>query len=127
SGGEDEAIERRIEWFERARGLDEQADARSRRAAAVGVLRRQVATRVPALLAQESWQPLGPDGMTMLNWDMGRVIGRVTALAVDPADESHLYLGAAPGGLWKSTDGGGSWTQLFDTIGTESIGSILLE
>ncbi|HSS06832.1 MAG TPA: hypothetical protein VLK83_06795, partial [Rhodanobacteraceae bacterium] len=71
--GEDEAIEQRIEWFERARGLDEQADARSRRAAAVSVLRRQIATRVPALLAQESWQPLGPDGMTMLNWDMGRV------------------------------------------------------
>ena len=127
SGGEDEAIERRIEWFERARGLDEQADARSRRAAAVSVLRRQIATRVPALLAEQSWQPLGPDGMTMLNWDMGRVIGRVTALAVDPADESHLFLGAAAGGLWKSVDGGGSWTQLFDAIGTESIGSILLE
>ena len=124
---EDEAIERRFEWFEHARGLDEQPDARARRAAAVGTLKRQMATHAPALLAAESWQPLGPDGMNMLDWDMGRVIGRVTALAVDPADESHLFLGAAAGGVWKSTDGGESWTQLFDTIGTESIGSILLE
>lgn len=127
SHGEDEAIGRRLEWFERSRGLDEQADARSRRAAAVALLRRQVATGVPALLADHSWQPLGPDGMTMLDWDMGRVVGRVTALAVDPVDETHLYLGAAAGGLWKSVDGGTSWTQLFDAIGTESIGSILLE
>ncbi|MET0231183.1 MAG: hypothetical protein ABW186_09660, partial [Rhodanobacteraceae bacterium] len=103
---EDEAIERRFEWFEQTRGLDEQPDARARRAVAVGTLKRQMATHAPALLAAESWQPLGPDGMNMLDWDMGRVIGRVTALAVDPADESHLFLGAAAGGVWKSTDGG---------------------
>jgi len=72
-------------------------------------------------------QALGPDGMTMLDWDMGRVIGRVTALAVDPANESQVFLGAAAGGLWKSVDGGQSWVQLFDQIGTESVGSILLE
>jgi photosystem II stability/assembly factor-like uncharacterized protein len=124
---EDEAIERRFEWFEQARDLDEQPDARARRAAAVKTLKLQMATHAPALLAAESWQPLGPDGMNMLDWDMGRVIGRVTALAVDPVDESHLFLGAAAGGVWRSHDGGESWTQLFDTIGTESIGSILLE
>lgn len=124
---EDEAIERRFEWFQETRGLDEQPDARALRAAAVGTLKRQMATQAPALLAAESWQPLGPEGMNMLDWDMGRVIGRVTALAVDPADENHLFLGAAAGGVWKSTDGGESWTQLFDAIGTESIGSILME
>jgi photosystem II stability/assembly factor-like uncharacterized protein len=65
--------------------------------------------------------------MTMLDWVMGNVIGRVTALAVDPANESHLFLGAAAGGLWKSVDGGASWTQLFDQIGTETVGSVLME
>jgi photosystem II stability/assembly factor-like uncharacterized protein len=127
SEGEEEAIARRLEWFERARGLDERADARQIRAQQVTLLRRQVTGGLPALLAEESWQPLGPEGMTMLDWEMGRVIGRVTALAVDPADETHLFLGAAAGGLWKSADGGASWTQLFDQIGTESIGSVLME
>ena len=127
SEGEDEAIHKRIEWFEETRGLDEFPDARTLRTREVSKLRRQVAAGMPALLADQSWQPLGPEGMTMLDWDMGRVIGRVTALAVDPADESHLFLGAAAGGLWKTVDGGVSWTQLFDQIGTESVGSILME
>ncbi len=125
--GEENAILRRIQWFEQVRGLDAHPEARVQRAAAVAELKRQVEAGVPAFLADESWQALGPDGMTMLNWDMGHVIGRITALAVDPADESHLLLGAAAGGLWKSVDGGQSWVQLFDQIGTESIGSILLE
>ena len=127
SGGEDDAIRQRIEWFRHTRGLDAQPQARVQRAAAVALLRRQVAAGIPPLLAEEAWQPLGPDGMTMLNWDMGHVIGRVTALAVDAADESEIYLGAAAGGLWKSVDGGQTWVQLFDQIGTESIGSILLQ
>jgi len=127
TGGEDEAIEKRIEWFVNARGLDDNPNARAQRAQAVRHLQSQVANSVPALLASESWQALGPEGMTMLNWDMGNVIGRVTALAVDPADENTMYLGAAAGGVWKTTDGGQGWTQLFDTIGTESIGSILME
>jgi len=125
--GEEEAIEKRIEWFEQARDLDENPQARTQRAREVTRLRDQVANGVPALLAAESWQPLGPDSMTMLDWDMGRVVGRVTALAVDPADESLIFLGAAAGGLWKTVDGGQNWVQLFDEIGTESIGSILLE
>ena len=125
--GEEEAIEKRLEWFAEIRGLDEVANARQLRAQAATTLRTQIARGTPMLLASEVWQPLGPDGMTMLDWNMGRVVGRVTALAVDPADETKVFLGAAAGGLWKSTDGGQDWTQLFDAIGTESIGSILLE
>ena len=125
--GEDREIRERLEWFERARGLDSVPGARTERAQAVTTLRRALNAGMPALLAQDAWQSLGPDGMTMLGWTMGRVAGRVTALAVDTGDEDQLYLGAAAGGLWKSIDGGQSWTQLFDQIGTESIGSILLE
>ncbi len=125
--GEDEAIGRRIEWFVDARGLDTYPDARAQRAREVKRLQRQVAEGVPALLASEAWQALGPEGMTMLDWDMGHVIGRVTALAVDPSNEGNIYLGAAAGGVWKTTNGGRDWTQLFDAIGTESIGSILME
>jgi photosystem II stability/assembly factor-like uncharacterized protein len=127
SGGEEDEIRERLEWFEHARGLDDHPVARVQRAQAVTALRDTLARGTPNLLARETWLPLGPDGMTMLDWDMGRVAGRVTALAVDPDDEETLYLGAAAGGLWKSVDAGGSWTQLFDRIGTESIGSILLE
>jgi len=125
--GEEGEIRERVDWFRQARGLDQVPQARSLRARAAQSLRRTLAGGTPALLSNQSWQPLGPDSMTMLDWTMGNVAGRVSALAVDPANEDVVYLGAAAGGLWKSTDGGQQWQQLFDAIGTESIGSILLE
>jgi hypothetical protein len=47
---------------------------------------------------------------------LGPCSGRVTALAVDPSDPSGntIYLGAAQGGVWKTTDGGSTWTPLPD-------------
>ena len=53
--GEDEAIHRRIEWFEQTRRLDENPQARLQRAHAVTQLRDQVARGLPALLAAENW------------------------------------------------------------------------
>src|ERR1700754_4651568 len=69
SDGEDDAIGRRIEWFVQARDLDATPGARMRRGREVKRLQQQVANGVPALLASEAWQPLGPEGMTMLDWD----------------------------------------------------------
>jgi hypothetical protein len=51
----------------------------------------------------------------------GLVGGRVTALA---ADGTVLYGGAADGGVWKSTNGGTSWTPLTDDAPTLSIGAL---
>jgi hypothetical protein len=51
----------------------------------------------------------------------GLVSGRVTALA---ADGTTLYLGAADGGVWKSTDGGSSWVPLLDDAPTLSVGAL---
>src|SRR2546422_11709867 len=50
--------------------------------------------------------------------------GRVTALGVDPNDGNHLWLGSAEGGVFVSTDGGTSWTAVFDGETALSIGSI---
>ncbi|GJM45269.1 MAG: hypothetical protein DHS20C21_21110 [Gemmatimonadota bacterium] len=50
--------------------------------------------------------------------------GRVTALDFHPTDASIVYVGAASGGLWKSTDGGDSWTPTTDDLPTTSIGAV---
>jgi hypothetical protein len=46
------------------------------------------------------------------------VSGRVTAVATDPTDPSgNTYLvGSANGGVWRTTDGGNSWTPLTDHL-----------
>src|SRR5437899_1829428 len=49
------------------------------------------------------------------------VAGRMTALTV--ADKT-LYAGAAAGGVWKSTDRGAHWTQVFGQQNNLSIGAL---
>ena len=117
--GEEDQVEEREKWFRERRQLDvtERAD-RLRAAAAVSTLRQQ-AGRGGAV-----WESLGPSPMTMLGWTMGNVSGRITAIAVHPTDDLILYIGSAAGGVWKTIDGGASWTPVFDHVGTQSIGSI---
>lgn len=46
------------------------------------------------------WSSRGP-------WNVG---GRTRAIAIDRMNENILLAGAASGGIWRSTDHGGSWT-----------------
>jgi len=41
--------------------------------------------------------------------------GRVMTIAVDPTNKAVIYIGAASGGVWKTTNGGASWQPIFDT------------
>ncbi len=77
-----------------------------------------------------TWQLVGPAPMknSYLGGVKVDVSGRVTALAVDPSDSSGntVYLGAAQGGVWKTTNGGDSWTPLTDKQASLAIGAIAL-
>jgi photosystem II stability/assembly factor-like uncharacterized protein len=53
--------------------------------------------------------------------------GRVSDIAIDPADKRTWYVGAAAGGVWKSTNGGLSFTPIFDGQGSFSIGAITID
>jgi len=61
-----------------------------------------------------AWRPLGPWGASSgTSW--GRVAGRITALAVHPSNADIVFVGAATGGIWKSSDGGRSFRPVSDT------------
>jgi photosystem II stability/assembly factor-like uncharacterized protein len=57
---------------------------------------------------------------------VGVSTGRVTALAVDPTNPNTVYSGGADGGVWKSTDGGDTWTSISDSFTTQSIGAMAI-
>ena len=52
--------------------------------------------------------------------------GRVAAVAGVPGDRNVYYVGAAAGGVWKTTDGGDSWEAVFKDQPTASIGAVAL-
>jgi hypothetical protein len=68
-------------------------------------------------------EPAGYDDPVWSNAGAGfrNVSGRVTALATDGA---VVYLGAADGGVWRSTNKGATWTPVDDHLGTLSIGAL---
>lgn len=74
-----------------------------------------------------AWQSLGPQPMQSFvsgrrNW--GVVAGRVDAIAIHPTNPNVMLLGAATGGIWKSTDGGASWRPVADTAPALAISNI---
>ena len=50
--------------------------------------------------------------------------GRVLAVAGVPGDPTTFYFGGVGGGVWRTTNGGHSWTPLFDKEPISSIGAI---
>ncbi len=53
--------------------------------------------------------------------------GRVTSV-VGVADNPHLYyLGAAGGGVWKTINGGETWSPVFDKQDVSSIGAVAID
>ena len=121
-------IQQRQRWFAETRGLQQQTDASQLRQNAVQALQLQVERlQFSQMLAGETWEEMGPSSMLMGNWTMGRVSGRNNAIVTHPNDENTLYFGAAAGGVWKTINGGASWTPVFDQVGTLPIGAIHLE
>src|SRR5258708_16418381 len=59
------------------------------------------------------WQFIGPQATSSL-FPALFTSGRVTALAVNPNNANNVYLGAADGGLWVTTDAGMTCTALTD-------------
>src|SRR6266849_1909526 len=61
---------------------------------------------VRAADSQVQWKLIGP---RPLNFSPGfATSGRVTGIAIDPRNNDVVYIGTADGGVWKTTNGGGT-------------------
>ena len=80
----------------------------------------------PALAATA---PSGISGLGARNIGSANMSGRIAQLAArEEADgKVTLYVGAASGGVWKSEDGGTTFTPKFDKQPVQSIGAISLD
>lgn len=64
-----------------------------------------------------AWTPIGP-------FDVG---GRVMSVAVHPTDGRTLWIAAADGGVWKSTDRGAHWNPVMDQEAAIAMGAIAVD
>jgi hypothetical protein len=59
------------------------------------------------------WTSIGPTNYTNLSgWNPG--IGRVNVIAFHPSNSSIFWIGMPSGGLWRTNNGGTTWTPLTD-------------
>jgi photosystem II stability/assembly factor-like uncharacterized protein len=72
-----------------------------------------LASREGSFSLGESWEDIGPTYWNATSsWNPG--VGRITGFTVDPADPMHIIVGAQTGGVWKTSNGGQTWTPLCD-------------
>lgn len=75
----------------------------------------RVATAKGAGVQAMQWRPLGP-------YNVG---GRTRALAYDIAHPDNILAGAVSGGMWRSVDGGESWTKTTGPADVQSASCIV--
>jgi photosystem II stability/assembly factor-like uncharacterized protein len=96
-----------------APGLPVPAGAHGRAVAEAQRLAQQTALRSP-VLATTPWESMGPTN----------VGGRVLDIAIDPRSDSTLFIAAASGGVWKSVDGGTSFTPAWPLHLPRAVGAL---
>ncbi|MBI4850590.1 MAG: hypothetical protein HY819_02070 [Acidobacteria bacterium] len=72
-----------------------------------------------------SWQLIGPaptDSAVPNNW--GVTSGRINAVALSPLDPQIVLVGASTGGVWRSSDGGKTFTPVTDNQVDLAVSSI---
>src|SRR3569832_2140267 len=76
---------------------------------------------------QGNWIPLGPRYVdsTYNNGNSG--VGLASVVAVSASDSNIIFVGTPAGGLWKSTTGGDSWTQMMSSMAALGAYSISID
>jgi photosystem II stability/assembly factor-like uncharacterized protein len=69
----------------------------------------------PSLFRALQWRGIGPYRG-----------GRALAVAGVPGDATRFYFGAVAGGVWRTTDGGGTWEVLTDGTPISSVGAMAI-
>lgn len=76
-----------------------------------------------------AWIEIGPNPIPNGQVQSGMqlaVSGRTISIAVHPTDPNTVYVGTAQGGLYRTTDGGSTWTPLLDNALSLAIGAIAI-
>ncbi|MBC7896034.1 MAG: hypothetical protein H7066_11525, partial [Cytophagaceae bacterium] len=83
-------------------------------------------------MADATWRSVGPAGLFINQSSFGGVYagelkaGRVNTIAFHPTDSRTIVLGSQ-GGVWRTPNGGTTWSPLTDLQCSSSIGSVVID
>ncbi len=69
------------------------------------------------LAQQPEWKCIGP-------FNIG---GRIKSIVIHPTNPDIVYIGAAAGGIWKTTNGGAKWEPIFDFENSIAFGALAMD
>ncbi len=91
------------------------------------IMKRLLPAILCVLCSTVSAQTLTTEQMEQLQFrHIGPIGNRLISVTGVPGDPMTYYVGAASGGIWKSTDGGLNWKPVFDGQRVHSIGALAL-
>ncbi|MFO1496400.1 MAG: hypothetical protein U1F26_17265 [Lysobacterales bacterium] len=79
-----------------------------------------------AAVAQSAPDPSVFGGLSARHIGSAQMSGRISAIDATSSFPQTIYVGAASGGVWRSTDGGNSYKSVFDAH-AQSIGAIRID
>lgn len=85
---------------------------------------------LPAFAAQAEEPAMSSEafaGLKLRNIGPALMAGRISDIAIDPADRSTWYVAVGSGGVWKTIDAGTTWTPIFDKESSYSIGCVSID
>ncbi len=92
-------------------------DGLLRAKAHVDAMRMKRPKSLASSLSSSDWTWLGP----------GNVGGRVRSIAIDPRTSSTWFAGSVGGGIWKTTNAGGTWKPLDDFMANLAVSTLIIQ
>jgi photosystem II stability/assembly factor-like uncharacterized protein len=80
-----------------------------------------------AIAADQETIGKAASGLQMRSIGPALMGGRIADIAVHPDNERIWYVASASGGVWKTGNAGVSWTPVFDTQASYSIGDVTID
>lgn len=72
----------------------------------------------------QGWQSLGPDNITTVTGHYSTGLGRVEFVEVNKNNDQEIYLGSRSGGLWRTSDGGVTWSHNTDFLPASGVNAV---
>jgi photosystem II stability/assembly factor-like uncharacterized protein len=78
-----------------------------------------------------NWVNLGPTRADFLrngSYTLNRTdAGRIRSIVTDPVNASRMFVATSGGGVWRTLDGGTTWTAITEGLGSLSCGSLAMD